>query len=133
MGLFTPYKKRANRFNYTPRFYDPVKEAREMRRREMHGESAQTDQSEYTPGMYLHTQRDARAERRGENGRRTNRNSPLVLAAAAALVILFGYMLYPRIAQMLSLAGRRTAPATVTEEFDPYAPITVVPNDYQGE
>ena len=34
MGWFTPYKRRANEFNYTPRFYDPVKEAREQRRAE---------------------------------------------------------------------------------------------------
>ena len=38
MGLFTPVKKHPNRFNYTPRYYDPVKEAREQRRRELRGE-----------------------------------------------------------------------------------------------
>ena len=33
MGLFTPVKKHPNRFNYIPRYYDPVKEAREQRRK----------------------------------------------------------------------------------------------------
>lgn len=131
MGWFTPYKK-ANKFNYTPRFYDPVKEAREMRRREMRGESIETDNADYTPGMYLRTQREARAERRNARGNGARRNSPIILAAAVALVLLFGYMLYPRIAQMLSMSGmRRSADVQQYEEFNPYAPITVVPNDYQ--
>ena len=34
---FTPFKKHANRFQYTPRYYDPQKEAREQRRAVLSG------------------------------------------------------------------------------------------------
>ena len=55
MGLFTPVKKHPNRFNYIPRYYDPVKEAREQRRRELRGERGEdidtaVAQGEYKPG-----------------------------------------------------------------------------------
>ena len=50
MGWFKPFKK-PNGFKYTPRFYDPVKEAREQRRRELRGESVETDNCEYRPGQ----------------------------------------------------------------------------------
>lgn len=132
MGLFTPYKKSANKFSYIPRFYDPVKEARELRRRELRGESVETDNAEYTPGMYLRTQREARAERRlNSAGRRTNKGSGLIMVAGALLLLLFAYMLYPRIMELLSMSGNRQRVQTVVEEFDPYAPILIVPNDYE--
>ena len=134
MGLFTPYKKSANRFSYIPRFYDPVKEAREQRRRELRGESVETDNAEYSPGMYLRTQREARAERRRNVvNRGSGKGSGIVVAAMVALLILFAYMLYPRIVELLSMSSspRYTEPAT--EEFDPYAPILIVPNDYSEE
>ena len=56
------------------------------------------------------------------------------LAAGAVLVLLFIYLLYPKLADVFLRA--RTAPATETqqvgeEEFNPYAPIRVVPNDYE--
>ena len=49
-------------------------------------------------------------------------------------VLLFIYLLYPKLADVFLRA--RTAPATETqqvgeEEFNPYAPIRVVPNDYE--
>lgn len=132
MGLFTPYKKSANRFNYIPRFYDPVKEAREQRRRELRGESAETDNAEYSPGMYLRTQREARAERRRDKaaGRR-NAGSGIIVFAMVAMLCLFVYMLYPRIVELVSGGMTRTVVQPSTEEFDPYAPILIVPNDYQ--
>lgn len=132
MSLFAPYKKRANAFNYTPRFYDPIKEAREQRRRELRGESVETDNAEYTPGMYLRTQREARAERRRNNTGRRSGGSSMIIAFAAVLFVFFIYMMYPRIAEVFSGASRR-GPTVVQEEFDPYAPITVVPNDYVEE
>lgn len=131
MGLFTPYKKSANRFSYIPRFYDPVKEAREQRRRELRGESVETDNAEYTPGMYLRTQRDARAERRRTTSNNGSRVSGIVVAAMVALFILFVYMLYPRVLELFSLGESQRTIQPATEEFDPYAPILIVPNDYQ--
>lgn len=134
MGLFTPYKKSANKFNYIPRFYDPVKEAREQRRRELRGESVETDNAEYTPGMYLRTQRDARAERRNRTSNNGSKGSGIVVAAMVALLVLFVYMLYPRVVDLISMSGQqRMRQQPVMEEFDPYAPIVVVPNDYQEE
>ena len=38
MGFFSPHKRHANKFNYIPRYYDPAKEEREMRRAELRGE-----------------------------------------------------------------------------------------------
>lgn len=134
MGWFTPYKK-ANKFNYIPRFYDPVKEAREQRRRELRGESVETDNAEeYAPGMYLRTQREARAERRRSVANRAGgKRSGIVFAAVVVLVFLFAYVLYPRFMQLLSTGGSQRTVQPATEEFDPYAPITIVPNDYQEE
>lgn len=132
MGLFTPHKQ-PNKFNYIPRFYDPIKEAREQRRRELRGESVETDNAEYTPGMYLRTQREARAERRRASQGKRNGNSGLVIAAGVALLVLFIYMLYPRVIGLLSSPTPKTVVEEYDDGFDPYAPITVVPNDYQGE
>ena len=52
------------------------------------------------------------------------------------LVLLFIYLLYPKLADVFLRAGSPAAPVRTeqaAEEFDPYAPITVVPNDYQEE
>ena len=115
---FTPFKKHANKFNYIPRYYDPEKEARE-----------------YVPGQFIRTQREARAAHRaGEEER--GRIRILKMAAAAVLVLLFIYLLYPKLAEVfLQAAATQPAPAANTEAaedgFDPYAPIRVVPNDYE--
>ena len=58
------------------------------------------------------------------------------MAAAAVLVLLFIYLLYPKLAEVfLQAAATQPAPAANTEAaedgFDPYAPIRVVPNDYE--
>ena len=53
----------------------------------------------------------------------------------AAVVLLISIMLlYPKMVEMLEKMQRGTVPATPqeqVEEFNPYAPITIVPNDYQ--
>ena len=68
MGLFTPAKKHPNRFNYIPRYYDPVKEERNLRRKQLHGTSTESDNEEYVPGKYVRTQREAREIAREEHG-----------------------------------------------------------------
>ena len=132
---FTPFKKHANKFNYIPRYFDPEKEAREQRRAELHGERAEDAGREYKPGQYIRTQREARAARRaGED--RTGQGRILKMAAAAVLVLLFIYLLYPKLADAFLRARTQPAPVRTeqpAEEFNPYAPITVVPNDYQEE
>ena len=144
MGWFTPYKRRANEFNYTPRFYDPVKEAREQRRAELRGERSD-DATEYTPGKYIRTQREARAAKReGENSRQGGSIWKPILGAA--LILLFVAMLFPRLVTAFSKA--KQSHATEQLEYKPREaasaldqsgisdvqwqaqPITVVPNDY---
>ena len=88
---------------------------------------------EYQPGQYIRTQREARDARRSNEEER-GRIRVLKMAAGAVLVLLFIYLLYPKLADVFLRA--RTAPATETqqvgeEEFNPYAPIRVVPNDYE--
>ena len=133
MGLFSPYKKRPNAFNYIPRFYDPEKERREARRRELRGERSD-DQTPYTPGKYIRTVREARAERKAQQ-KSTNKISPAMIFGVA-IAILIIYMLVPRIVGIITTAGKKTNPEVMQSElenetFNPYAPITIVPNDYK--
>lgn len=130
---FTPFKKRANKFNYVPRYYDPAKEAREERRAELHGERAGDRQGEYRPGQFIRTQREARAARRSREEDQ-GRNKIWKMAAGAVLVLLFIYLLYPRLADVFLRAHRTPAPAATEvyeDGFNPATPITIVPNDYQ--
>ncbi len=129
---FTPFKKHANKFNYIPRYYDPEKEAREQRRAELHGRRSDDD-GEYRPGQYIRTQREARANRRGRNAG-NGRMRIWIYLAIAFMALLFIQLVYPRLAAFFT--NDRPAPVQVQEEygdFDPSAPITVVPNDYQLE
>ena len=133
MGLFTPVKKHANKFRYIPRYYDPEKERREQRRRELHGTSSEMDGAEYQPGQYIRTQREARrAAKQSKGGRKMPSTMLLMLFALLVIVV---YMLYPRIVEAFSAA--KTTPEErmqqEIEEFNPYTPITIVPNDYKEE
>ena len=134
--MFTPFKRHANKFNYIPRYYDPEKEAREQRRAELRGERAEDADREYTPGQYIRTQREARAARRSGTDDR-GRMRVFKIAGAAVLLLLFIYLLYPKLANwgvLLQQSPQRPVPAAQAEgEFNPYAPIVVVPNDYQEE
>ena len=133
---FTPFKKHANKFNYIPRYYDPEKEAREQRRAELHGERAEDADREYRPGQYIRTQREARAARRAGTEDQ-GRIRVFKIAAAAVLLLLFIYLLYPKLVGMVLQLREpvpRPVPAAQAEgEFNPYAPIVVVPNDYMEE
>ena len=146
MGLFSPYKRHANKFNYIPRFFDPEKEAREQRRAELRGERTEDADRPYAPGQYIRTQREARAARRSaESGERNRSVWKLVLAAA--LILLFVAMLSPRLVAVVQQAQRGRAaveqPAVPRERKSALdqdgisdvewqmQPITVVPNDYE--
>ena len=134
MGLFTPVKKHANKFRYIPRYYDPEKERREQRRKELHGTSSEMDGQEYQPGQYIRTQRDAR--RAAQSANKGERKMPsMMILILLALAIIVVYMLYPRIVDAFTAA--RTTPEERAkqelEEFNPYTPITIVPNDYKEE
>lgn len=135
MGLFSPPKKRPNQFNYIPRYYNPEKERREARRRELRGESG-NDDTPYTPGKYIRTVREARAERKAQQ--QTSGAPRTIIVFGIAIIILVAYMLVPRIAGIIAMTGKKSNPVVEqaeleNETFNPYAPITIVPNDYKEE
>lgn len=66
MGLFTPFKKHARKFNYTPRYYDPAKEEWDERRAERGGNMSQDDR-ELQPGDRVRMRRAARLRRQSED------------------------------------------------------------------
>lgn len=146
MGLFSPHKRHANKFNYIPRYFDPEKEAREQRRAELRGERTEDADRPYAPGQYIRTQREARAARRAaESGDRNRSIWKLVLGAA--LLLLFIAILYPRLVEVFRQAQqapvRSGQPRRArTDAFDQEGisdvewqaqPITIVPNDYREE
>ncbi len=136
MGIFTPYKKHANGFKYTPRYYDPTKEALEQRRAELTGQRRDTQKGEdgeavYTPGDYIRTKREARTlAGRSQNKRGANR-SMLTTVLIGIVVLMVGWILAQKVAEVFVTATTTPEKAKSSyEEFDPYAPITIVPNDY---
>ena len=142
MGFFSPHKRHANQFNYTPRYYDPAKEERELRRTELRGERRQNEKKseEYEPGQYIRAKREAREARlvkEKQQSRSDKRMNMWVMGAGLILVAIFIYALVPRIAAIFEMA--KSDSSTVLEErqmqeykeFNPYAPIVIVPNDYQ--
>ena len=134
MGWFTPYKRKANDFKYTPRYFDPDKERLDRRRRELCGESVADTDKEYEVGQYIRTRRAARAEARATRQGKRGKGSSFVLFAGAALILVLVYMLYPRIVAAFAMAHSDAGEGEAqTEEFNPYTPITVVPNDYKEE
>ena len=148
MGLFSPYKRHANKFNYIPRYYDPAKEEREQRRAELRGERSDQE-GEYTPGKYIRTQCEAREARRADSQARGARSIWKMVLGAALLLLLIA-ILYPRLADAF-LRARQHGSASQTPEWVAREaesaldqrgisdvewqaqPITVVPNDYTEE
>ena len=137
MGFFSPHKRHANKFNYTPRYYDPAKEERERRRAELRGERMD-DEGEYKPGKYIQAKREARELRRAQEQREQKADKRMkmwTMGVGLILIAIFVYILVPRIGAIFEMAT--TAPAPVekaTDDFDPYAPLIIVPNDYvEGE
>lgn len=140
MGWFSPYKRHANSFNYTPRYYDPAKEAREQRRAELRGERLE-DSGEYTPGKYIRAKREARDLKREQEAKKAGSGKKMkmwTMVVALMLLAALIYILVPRLGAIFELATTDSATnkkfeqqQQEVEEFDPYAPITIVPNDYE--
>jgi hypothetical protein len=132
MGIFTPVKKHANKFRYTPRYYDPEQERRDQRRMELRGTSSH-DEGEYTPGQYIRTQREAR--RLAKSNKSKSKIPSVVFLILVAVVVLVVFALVPRIVQVFSEKRLTTEEIQQRDiqEFDPYTPITIVPNDYKEE
>lgn len=141
MGFFSPHKRHANKFNYTPRYYDPAKEERERRRAELRGERRDVENSgEYEPGKYIRAKREAREARLAQEEKQKNSDKRMnmwVMGLGLILLVVFIYVLVPRIGAIFEMATSDSSSKQVErqmkeyEEFNPYAPIVIVPNDYQ--
>ena len=101
MSFFRPHRSKPRQFNYIPRYYDPVKEEREHRRRELHGTSS-NDNEPYTPGRYIRTQREARDASRGE---RTGYEGLGRIAAIAIVMVLAMLLFIPRFMRFVERAN----------------------------
>ena len=135
---FSPFKKRANKFNYTPRYYDPDVEAFRERRREKSGESDERNTEHkdgYVAGEYIRRQREARYERRAQESSDRKRRNMLGMVIVAVFIAVVVFLLLPRVVRYMELKQQveSVEKESQYEEFDPYRPIRVVPNDYQGE
>jgi hypothetical protein len=97
MGIFSPVKKNANKFRYIPRYYDPEKERRDMRRMELCGTSSK-DSGEYVPGQYIRTQREARRTAKAASETKSRRPSTMLLILAGLAIVAI--VLYPRLASL---------------------------------
>ena len=142
MGFFSPHKRHANQFNYTPRYYDPAKEERELRRAELRGERRQNEKKseEYEPGQYIRAKREAREARlvqEKQQVRSDKRMNMWVTGLGLILLVIFIYVLVPRIGAIFEMATSDSNAKLEErqmkeyEEFNPYTPIVIVPNDYQ--
>lgn len=139
MGWFSPYKRHANSFNYNPRYYDPAKEAREQRRAELKGERIDDD-GEYTPGKYIRAKREARDLRREKEAKKGNSEKRMKMWTMGVALILLAaliYMLIPRLGVIFEMATTNSSAKQYEQQqqevdaFDPYAPLIIVPNDYE--
>lgn len=142
MGFFSPHKRHANKFNYTPRYYDPAKEEREQRRLELRGERRSDDakSGEYEPGQYIRAKREARENRLAQEKKQKNSDKRMnmwVTGLGLILLAIFIYVLVPRIGAIFEIATSDSNAKLEErqmkeyEEFNPYTPIVIVPNDYQ--
>ena len=133
MGFFTPYKRHANEFSYKPRYYDPEKEAREQRRAELRGERSDNNE-EYKPGQYIRAKREAREMKRADQKRKSPKTSMRLITMAVVMMLVFMLVmvLVPRLGAIFEIATNPAATTSTSssQEFDPYAPFVIVPNDY---
>ena len=104
MSIFRPHKTKPRQFNYIPRYYDPVKEERNLRRKQLHGTSSESDNEEYVPGKYVRTQREAREISRGD--RSSEGMSKIRGLVVVTIVIALGVMwLLPHIMNFVIAAS----------------------------
>ena len=114
MSIFRPHKTKPRQFNYIPRYYDPVKEERNLRRKQLHGTSSESDNEEYVPGKYVRTQREAREMSRGERG--GEGLSKIRGLVVVTVVIALGIMwLLPRIMNFVIAANEEKMAQSGTE------------------
>lgn len=133
---FSPFKKHANQFNYKPRYYDPEVEAlRERRAERGEQQSERKGENVYVAGEYIRRRREERNEYRRQEAADRKKRGMIRMLIMIVIVALAIFVVVPRVAEMFDLAKQNAAAtsAPAEEEFDPYRPIRVVPNDNQGE
>lgn len=137
MSIFRPHKTKPRQFNYTPRYYDPVREAFNQRRRELHGTSNDTDDLPYAPGDYLRMQREARRESRESQSKASSNR--LLRYGVLIVVVGMGFsLLMPRIVGILTRfmgAGEATEVVQGVDGADSTAVAqpTLILNEQHGD
>ena len=114
-----------------------------MRRRaELRGErrDEQGASGEYEPGKYIRAKREAREARMVQEKKQKRSDKKMnmwVMGLGLILLVIFIYILVPRIGAIFEMAtsdsNERLEQRQMKEyeEFNPYTPIVIVPNDYQ--
>lgn len=74
-------------FDYRPRYYDPEKEAREQRRKQLLGDDAQAPEGEYVPGQFI---RNNMSARRGMTAQTRNRQKTVRPMRMIIMLVLLG-------------------------------------------
>lgn len=115
MSFFRPHKTKPRQFNYIPRHYDPVKEEREQRRKELHGTSSENDMEEYVPGKYIRTQREARDAAR-ENESNSSSTKIRNMAIMAVMLGIFTLVIVPRFVTFFNMAREEQEANKAAEE-----------------
>lgn len=93
MGLFTPHKQHARKFNYTPRYYDPAKEEYDERRAELHGEVPEEMERELRPGDRIRMKREIRMRRRAEEESKSRKSKYLKLLLLLGGVVALWWLI----------------------------------------
>ncbi len=101
MSIFRPHKTKPRQFNYTPRYYDPIKEAFDQRRKELHGTSSETDDLPYAPGDYLRMKKEARRTSREDQAK--SASNRLLRYGLLIVVVGLGFAyIMPRATEILT-------------------------------
>ena len=134
MSFFRPHKSKPRQFNYIPRFYDPVKEERDRRRRELHGTSTDDDEV-YAPGKYIRTQREARDASRGE---RTGYEGLGRIAIIGVVMVVAMLVFLPRFMRFAERANeekitKQGAPIARATERDDDGTVSILLDERHGD
>ena len=134
MSFFRPHKTKPRQFNYIPRHYDPVKEERDRRRRELHGTSTEDDEM-YSPGKYIRTQREARDASRGERSGFEGLGRIAVIAivmVVAMLVFIPRFMNFAERANEEKITKQNRAQGPQAEKSDSTR-LQLILNEHHGD
>ena len=137
MSFFRPHKSKPRQFNYIPRYYDPRKEERDRRRRELHGTSSSQDNEPYVPGNYIRTQREARDASRGE---RTGYEGLGRIAAIAIVMVLAMLLFIPRFMRFVERANEEklmeqggVAKSAASVDFEEEGSVSIILYERNGD